>query len=56
MCTNSFPEAPLDAITDNRVADLLGDGIADPRTRTVIAVQNLDEKKPPTPFVTAADG
>jgi hypothetical protein len=45
-----------DAVADNRISDLLGDGIPDARGKAVVAVENLDEKKPPAALFATADG
>ena len=56
MHAHSLSEPPPDAVADNRIADLLGDGVADTRRSAVAAVENFDQKKPPAALFTTADG
>src|SRR5437868_764675 len=51
---HGFPEPAPDAVAHHGVADLLGDGVADARREIVAAVEDLNEKKPPAAFFTAA--
>lgn len=56
MRTDGFSQPPPDTVADNRIADLLGDGVADARRQAVAAVENFNEKKPPASLFTTTDG
>ncbi len=53
--TASFFQPPANAVSHNRVANLLGDRNAEPRRALVAAIQHFKQKKPSTPFFTTAD-
>jgi hypothetical protein len=55
MGTDRFAQTAANAVAHNRVADLLGDGIADTRNPAVAPIQGFNEKKPSTPLFTASD-
>jgi hypothetical protein len=56
MRADGFFETPPYTIADNRIADLLGHGIANTRRPAVAPVQDFNEKKPSSALFATPDG